>query len=231
HSYDFQEQVSALFGTMSQDWRVQSGPDGRPLYATPSVAVVYRADQRDSLAGLLPRPGDPALCYDYALLNHPYLHTHTMVFRTDYVLGPVAERLAPGGKMTVVQSLGQDPAHEIVQELWPDQSLPTTSRHDIISALRKALPQGAYSFAGLTDTNALFRFDMHTLPYSPDQSLGALSLNSAWNNAVYFAQVREDLAQEAMREGAGYLDKTRDVIDRHDGLWFVNETFSVTRLP
>ncbi|MEM9757429.1 MAG: hypothetical protein AAF914_15610, partial [Pseudomonadota bacterium] len=47
HSYDFQEQVSALFGTMSQDWRVQSGPDGRPLYATPSVAVVYRADQRD----------------------------------------------------------------------------------------------------------------------------------------------------------------------------------------
>lgn len=229
HSYDFQRQVSALFGELSKEWLVVSGDQGQPIYAVPSVAVIYRADARQKVQPIIPMAGDPALRYNYALLNQPYLHTHTMTFRTDYVLGPVADRLAPGGRLTVVQSLGQDPAHEIVKQVWPDQPLPTTSRHDIISAMRKHLGQQDFSFSGLTDTNALFRFDMHTLPISPDRPLGALSLNSAWNNAVYFAQVREDLAQEAMQAGAGYLDATRDVIESHGGLWFINETFSITR--
>lgn len=230
HSYDFQRQVSALYAELSKEWLVESGDQGQPVYAMPSVAVIYRADAYDAVKAILPKPGDPELRYNYALLNHPYLHTHTMAFRTNYVLAPVAERLAPGGRMTVVQSLGEDPAHEIVKRVWPDQKLHTTSRHDIISAMRKRLGQRDYSFSGLTDTNALFRFDMHTLPLSPGHALGTLSLNSAWNNAVYFAQVREELAQEEVQRGSGYLDATRDVIEVHDGLWFVNEAFSITRL-
>lgn len=229
HSYDFQRQVSALFGELSREWLVKSGDEGQPVYAVPSVAVIYRADAQKGVQRILPRPGDPSLRYNYALLNHPYLHTHTMAFRTEYVLGPVADSLADGGRMTVVQSLGEDPAHEIVKRVWPDQPLITTSRHDIISAMRKCLSPEAYSFSGLTDTNALFRFDMHTLPISSDRPLGALSLNSAWNNAVYYCQVRENLAQEAMRSGAGYLDVTRAVINENGGLWFINETFSITR--
>ena len=229
HSYDFQRQVSALFGTLSKEWLVESGEQGQPIYAVPSIAVIYRSDAKARVQRIIPKAGDPVLQYNYVLLNHPYLHTHTMTFRTHYVLGPMAERLAPGGRLTVVQSLGQDPAHDIVKRVWPDQPLPTTSRHDIISAMRKHLGQQEFSFSGLTDTKALFRFDMHTLPISPDRPLGALSLNSAWNNAVYFAQVREDLAQEAMQAGAGYLDATRDTIEAHGGLWFINEAFSITR--
>ncbi len=229
HSYDFQRQVSDLFGTLSKEWLVISGDQGQPIYAVPSVTVIYRADAKAKVEPIIPTAGDPALRYNYALFNHPYLHTHTMTYRANYVLGPMAERLAIGGRMSVVQSLGQDPAHEIVTTIWPDQPLPTTSRHEIISAMRKHLGQRDYSFSGLTDTNALFRFDMHTLPISPDRPLGALSLNSAWNNAVYFAQVREDLAQEAMQAGAEYLDVTRNVIEANGGLWFINETFSITR--
>ncbi|MEM9223656.1 MAG: hypothetical protein AAGB11_14840 [Pseudomonadota bacterium] len=229
HSYDFQRQVSALFGELSKEWLVESGDQGQPVYAAPSVAVIYRKDAKPAIEGLIPHPGDPALRYNYALLNHPYLHTHTMAFRTEFVLGPVAECLAVGGRMMVVQSLGEDPAHELVKRVWPDQPMHTTSRHDIISAMRKRLSQQDFSFSGLTDTNALFRFDMHTLPVGPKRTLGALSLNSAWNNAVYYAQVREDLAQEAMRAGAGYLNATRDVIEDNGGLWFINEAFTITR--
>ena len=228
-SYDFQRQMSALYADLSQEWLVHSGDQGQPVYARPSVATIYRADQAAATDHLRPVPGDPALRYDYALLNHPYLHTHTMAFRTQYVLEPVVRHLAPGGRLSVVQSLGADPAHEIVESVWPDQPIPTTSRYDIIAALRKALPDGAYTFSGLTDTHALFRFDMHTLPVSPDREIGALSLSSAWNNAVYYAQVREDLAQAEMQGGTRYLDATRDVLRRHNGLWFVNEAFSVTR--
>jgi hypothetical protein len=230
-SHDFQQQVSELYGTLSGEWLVRSGDHGQPVYAIPSVVTMYRADQKKRLKRMIPEAGDPALRYDYALLNHPYLHTHTMTFRTDYVLSPLAERLAPGGRMSVIQSLGEDPAHEIVAKVWPDQPMPTTSRYDIMRDLKRSLDKGRFTYSGLTDTDALFRFDMHTLPVRQDYEIGTLSLSAAWNNAVYFAEVREDLAEAAMREeDARYLDVTRDVLRTHGGLWFVNEAFSVTRL-
>lgn len=133
--------------------------------------------------------------------------------------------------MSVIQGLGSDPAHEIVARVWPDQALPTTSRHEIISAFRKGRAAGEFSVSGLTDTRSLFRFDMHTLPLLEGQELGTQSLSAAFNNAVYFAQVREDLAQAAVQEGSRYLKITEDVLRAHGGLWFVNETFSVTRKP
>ncbi len=227
-TYDFQGQVADLYGELSREWLIHQGRNLQPVYAVPSVVTIYRADRAKALKRILPKPGDAALRYDYALLNHPYLHSHTMTFRLDHVLRPVFDRLADGGRMTVIQGLGQDPAHEIVSRLWPDQA-PVPSRYDVIREFRKALAGDEASISGLTDTHALFRFDMHTLPVIEGQNLGTQSLSAAFNNAVYFAQVREELAQEAIHEGRRYLEVTEDVLRRHGGLWFVNEAFSVTR--
>ena len=131
--------------------------------------------------------------------------------------------------MTVIQGLGNDPAHDIVSRIWPDQTHPVISRYDVIREFRKAVAGQDFSVSGLTDTNALFRFDMHTLPVLQGEALGTQSLSASFNNAVYFAQVREELAQEAIREGQRYLDITEAVLREHGGLWFVNEAFSVTR--
>ena len=230
-SYDFQSQIAHIYPKLSEEWLIRQGAYGQPVYARPSVLSIFRKDHAEKLATILPSAGSEELRYDYALLNHPYLHSHTMTFRIDHILRPVVDRLAPGGQMTVIQSYGDDPAHEIVQKVWPDQALFATSRYDIIREFRKSLGEAGqeFTFSGLTDTNSLFRFDMHTLPVLEGHDLGALSLNSAWNNAVYFVQVKEDLAQEAMREGVRHLEITRDVLMRHGGLWFVNESFSVTR--
>jgi len=154
-----------------------------------------------------------------------------MIFRIDHVLTPVSATLATGGMMTVVQAHGEDPAHEIVQRTWPNQPIPFISRHEIIRELRRALgnTRSDYTFTGLTNAKSLFRFDMHTMPVFEGNEIGALSLTSAWNNAIYFAEVKEELAQAAIREGTRCLDITSDVLQRHGGLWFVNETFSVTR--
>ncbi len=230
-SYDYQQQMAQLYSDLSQEWLIHQGEHGQPVYQRPSVVTIYRKDQRFQLDKIIPKPNQPGRQYDYCLLNHPYLHSHTTKFRIDHMLKPVADALAPGGQMTVIQSHGQDPAHEIVQKVWPDQLIPSVSRYDIIRELRRAFgaQQGNFSFSGLTDAKSLFRFDMHTLPAAPDQDLGALSLSSAWNNAVYFAEVKEELAQAAMREGNRYLEVTSDVLAKSGGLWFVNETFSVTR--
>ena len=230
-SYDFQRRIGALYEGLSREWQIFQGAHAQPVYAKPSVVTVFRDDYRAKLAHLIPQPGQGGLSYDYCLLNHPYLQSHTMQFRIDHVLGPVADALAPGGRMTVVQAHGQDPAHDIVRRVWPDQPMPFISRHDIIRELRSALGEqaGDYSISGLTDAKSLFRFDMHTLPLLEGQTIGALSLSSAWNNAIYFAEVKEELAQAAVHEGVRYMDVTRDVLHQHGGLWFVNETYSVTR--
>lgn len=228
-SYDFQGQVAQLYGDLSAEWLIHQGAAAQPVYAVPSVVTIYRQDQAEQVARLLPRRGDPSLRYDYALLNQSYLHSHTMKFRLDHVLRPVFDRLAAHGRMTVIQGFGQDPAHEIVSDLWPDQRLPSITRYDVIRDLRKALAGEDIAVSGLTDTHALFRFDMHTLPVLEGGNLGTQSLSAAFNNAVYFAQVREDLVQDAIREGRRYLDITENVLRKHGGLWFVNEAFSVTR--
>lgn len=234
HSLDFQEQIEPLYPQLADEWQVHRGQQGQPVYARPSVLVLYREDQRFPLEPLMPRPATgAALRFDYCLLNRPYLHSHPMSFRIDHVLAPVVEQLEEGGCITVVQSAGDDPAHEIVRRVWPRAPMDFVRRQEIIAELRRALGERArdFTFRGLTDTGSLSRFDMHALPRPSDQPLGALSLASAWNNAVYFAQVRDESVQKAMREGPAYLEAARDVIARSNGLWFLSESFSLMRRP
>ena len=230
-SFDYQNQIATLYEDLASEWQVLPGDHSQPVYARPSVVTIFREDHRFQLESLIPTQDSTDLHYDYCLLNHPYLHTHTMKFRIDFVLKPVLERLAPGGRMTVVQAYGHDPSHDIVRQLWPDQPLDTVSRHDIISQLQASLrdDRGNFSFTGYTDKQSLFRFDMHTLPVFEDQPIGALTLASAWNNAVYFAQVKETLAQEGMHDVDKRIAVTDAVLRENGGLWFVNETFSATR--
>ena len=70
---------------------------------------------------------------------------------------------------------------------------------------------------------------MHTLPSLGEHEIGLLSLSSAWNNALYFVEVKEELAQQVMARDSRYLDVVREVLLNHGGMWFVNETFTVTR--
>ncbi|NKB29205.1 MAG: hypothetical protein GKR99_17275 [Rhodobacteraceae bacterium] len=232
-SYDFQKQTADLFPVLANEWTVQQGDDDFPVYARPSVVTIFREDQRAALDQLIPREGRSELEFDYCFLNHPFLHSHTMKFRIDYILRPVVRHLASGGQVKVVQSFGSDPAHEIAKKVWPREKIENISRHDIISALKKTLGQDLkdFTFQGMTDARSLFRFDMHTLPVITKTDSGPLSLQSAWSNAVFFTQMNEDLAEQAMRDGRGCLDVTREVLKQHGGLWFVNESFSVFRKP
>jgi hypothetical protein len=232
-SYEYQQQIARLFPELANEWTVRQGADDFPVYSRPSVVTIFRHDQRDALRHLIPEQGAAKLEFDYCFLNHPFLHSHTMKFRVDYILKPVIRHLAPGGQIKVVQSFGQDPAHEIVQKVWPDQQIKNISRHDIMSALKKSMRNELidFTFQGLTDVRSLFRFDMHTLPIITGEDSAALSLQGAWNNAVFFTQIKEELAQAVMRESTAYLDATREVLQQHGGLWFVNEAFSIFRKP
>ena len=53
-------------------------------------------------------------------------------------------------------------------------------------------------------------------------------LLAAWNAATYVAQIDDEQLREAM-SSSDYLDATWDVLKKHSGLWFTDESFIVAR--
>ena len=92
---------------------------------------------------------------------------------------------------------------------------------------------GDYEFDALSNREALFRYEMHTMPDeidSKDATIGTSTLLAAWNAATYVAQIEDERLTAAMGNTA-YLDATRAVLRKNGGLWFNDESFIVARKP
>jgi hypothetical protein len=129
-----------------------------------------------------------------------------------------------------VHSHGGDPGLEIIREVWPDENPFTTTRHDLLRAVRSELGKDArhYHTADYPDTRAIFRYDMHTLPNElSGASIGTSTLFAAWNAAVYVAQIEDERLAQVVSDRR-YLDATGRVLQRHDGLWFYDESYVVS---
>jgi hypothetical protein len=53
-------------------------------------------------------------------------------------------------------------------------------------------------------------------------------LFAAWNAAIYVSQVEDDRL-ESVVGAQRYLDATREVLRRHGGLWFYDESYVISR--
>ena len=166
--------------------------------------------------------------YDLVICAQPYRSRQPAEVKARTVVAPLARSLACNGRMVVVQSTGYDPGMEIVRRIWPDEVPFPTPRHDIIEALKHELGDetdlhcGAYA-----DEGSLFKYQLHSLPEEMSH-IGTSSLLAAWNAAVYVAQIADDRVDEVMMENQ-YFDATREVLSKHGGLWFLNESFVVYR--
>jgi hypothetical protein len=69
---------------------------------------------------------------------------------------------------------------------------------------------------------------MHTLPSEIGDAIGTSTLFAAWNAAVYVAQIEDQRLSEAIASSA-WLDATREVLRKHGGLWFWDESFVISR--
>ena len=69
---------------------------------------------------------------------------------------------------------------------------------------------------------------MHTLPTEISASIGTSTLFAAWNAAVYVAQIDDERLAEVLGDRS-YLDATREVLQAHGSLWFLDESYVVSR--
>lgn len=231
-AHEFDGQIRSLQSTIAEGWQVRSSArTGNPLYVRPSVLVLYREDQRFVLDNVIPETGRRDQGYDLVIASQPFRARLDAETKVRNVLSPLARALAPGGRMLTIQSHGHDPGMEIINEIWPDEHPFRTGRKPLIEALKPALAEEHPDLDVLDypDDRAIFRYHLHLLP-SEISSIGTSTLLAAWNAAVYVAQVEDDRLTELMN-GTAYLDATRRVVQKYDGLWFNDESFVVTRRP
>ena len=230
-SHEFETQINGLRPLLKDWWQVRtSEKTGNPLYRQPSVLVLYRGDQKFVLDAVIPRQGACDLSYDLIIAAQPYRARHPVDVKVRSVLAPLAAALAPGGRMVTIQSTGQDPGMEIIRKVWPDEEPFKTPGPMLLEAL---MPQLAENFpdrryTGDIQRTNLFRYGLHVMPTEVSEHIGTSTLLAAWNAAVYVAQIDDRQMTEAMTSGA-YMDATAEVLARHGGLWFIDESFVVVR--
>jgi hypothetical protein len=228
---EFSEQITALEPLLARIWQARhSAKTGNPIYERPAALVIYRDDFRFLLDDVIPRQGRARADYDLVIASQPYRARMPAEFKAAKVVAPLARALRPGGRLLGIHSCGRDPGLEIIRKVWKDEDPFQTSRHDLLRAARAELGRDArrYNFNAYADSRAVFRYDMHTLPSEIAESIGTSTLFAAWNAAVYVAQIDDERLADVL--GARrYLDATREVLQEHGSLWFLDESYVISR--
>jgi len=71
-SHEYARQIDALESVLDYGWATRIGDSGNPVYARPSVLVIYREDHAFLLDAVIPRPETPAIDYDFILASQPW---------------------------------------------------------------------------------------------------------------------------------------------------------------
>ena len=229
--HEFEEQITDLQPFLSENWNARvSEKTGNPVYERPVVLVLYREDHRFLLDPIIPRPGTAIADYDLVIASQPYRLRVPAEQKAKRVIAPLARALGPGGRMIAIHSHGNDPGQEIIQNIWPDDNPYLNDRHDILKAVKDDLGNDKrdLNFNAYSDARSIFRYDMHTLPSEVSGSIGTSTLLAAWNAAIYVAQIEDQRLDSVVKDGS-YIEATRDVLHRNNGLWFLDESYVISR--
>ena len=231
-AFEFDEQIRDL-DRLVQDWwkTTPSERTGNPLYVNPSVLVIFRKDHEWPLEPVIPRKGATHHEYDLVLAAQPFRARATAKVKVRNVLAPLARSLAPGGCMVVIQSTGKDPGMEIIRGVWPGEDPFPTPRQELLrelsSQLRDSHPELRY--LSYPDSRAQFRYELRLPPSELETNISTSTVLAAWNAATYVAQIEDERLRPAMIQG-DYIDVTSRVLQKYQGLWFVDESLCVARV-
>jgi hypothetical protein len=231
-AHSFEQQITALEPFLAENWKAGVSPKtGNPVYERPAVLVIYRQDHKFLLDSVIPRPGGTVANYDLVIASQPYRARASLEFKARRVIAPLARALGPGGRLIGIHSHGHDPGIEIIHRVWPEDDPFTCDRHMLLKAVKQELGSAGrhLNFNAYADARSLFRYEMHTLPSEiGGGSIGTSTLFAAWNAAIYVAQIEDDRLGPVVANRQ-YLEATQAVLQQHNGLWFNDESYVISR--
>src|SRR5262249_24020767 len=230
-SGDFEAQIAELRPFLDENWRAAISPrTAMPLYERPVALVLYREDQRFLLDSIIPRAGKVEANFDLLIASQPYRAKSSVNFRAKRIVAPPARRLRAGGRLIGIQSHGEAPGLQMTAAIWPGENPFSVSRHELLRAVKYELGSAGrdLNFNAYADNRSIFRYDMEALPNEVTGAIGTSTAFAAWNAAVYVAQIEDDRLAE-MTENSRTLEATREVLRKHNGLWFYDESYVISR--
>ena len=200
------------------------------MYVRPSVLVIFREDNRFALDSVVPRRGQVEGGYDLVLAVQPWRARMDVEFKINKVLTPLVRSLTTGGRMLTVQSCGQDAGMELIRAIWVDEYPFRNNRHELLKLLKDNLGRSGadYNFNAASDNKSILRYEIHPVPNKIAGSIGTSTLYAAWNASNFVAQIEDDRLEPAAAS-VKYLDATTRISKKHNGIWFNDETFVVSR--
>jgi hypothetical protein len=230
-SAEFETQIAELQPFLDENWRANiSERSGMPVYERPIALVFYRDDHRFMLDPVIPKPGRAEANFDLIIASQPYRARSSETFRAKRIIAPLARALRAGGRLIGIHSHGHDPGMEVIEAVWPGENPFSVSRHELLRAVKYELGSAGrdLNFNAYADHRSIFRYDMEALPNEVTGPIGTSTAFAAWNAAVYVAQIEDDRLSEVTQSGR-YLDATKDVLRKYNGLWFYDESYVISR--
>ena len=230
-SHEFAEQLNELRGFLDENWQAGHSPKtGNPIYERPTVLIIYREDHKFLLSDVIPKQDVKKADYDLVLASQPYRLRVSSEVKSRNVLLPLVRSLGRGGRLIGIHSSGDDPGHQILKEIWPNDNPFVSDRHSLLKAVKNELGSDArhYNIKANSDNRSIFKYTMHSLPSELEASIGTSTLFAAWNAATYVGQIDEQRLETAMRS-VDYLSITQQALKKYGGLWFNDESYTISR--
>lgn len=228
-AHDYAQQIRDSYPHIERDWAVTtSEKTGNPVPVHPAVHVYYREDRDFLLRNVVPRPDRVNGSYDLILAAQAYRARSSAEAKVRTVIAPLAEALAPGGRLIGVHAHGNDPGLDIIHNVWPDEQPFVVGRREMMAEAHRQLDDPALEFDPLSDGDSVFCYDLHAMPSEKQEHIGTSSILAAWNAAAYVAQIDEERLTEALDSGV-YVDATRKVLEERGAVWFNDESYVITR--
>ena len=230
-SHEFAEQLNELRGFLDENWQAGHSPKtGNPIYERPTVLIIYREDHKFLLSDVIPKQDVKKADYDLVLASQPYRLRVSSEVKSRNVLLHLVRSLGRGGRLIGIHSSGDDPGHQILKEIWPNDNPFVSDRHSLLKAVKNELGSDArhYNIKANSDNRSIFKYTMHSLPSELEASIGTSTLFAAWNAATYVGQIDEQRLEAAMKS-VDYLSITQKALKKYGGLWFNDESYTISR--
>ena len=230
-SHEFAEQLNELRGFLDENWQAGHSPKtGNPIYERPTVLIIYREDHKFLLSDVIPKQDVKKADYDLVLASQPYRLRVSSEVKSRNVLLPLVRSLGRGGRIIGIHSSGDDPGHQILKEIWPNDNPFVSDRHSLLKAVKNELGSDSrhYNIKANSDNRSIFKYTMHSLPSELEASIGTSTLFAAWNAATYVGQIDEQRLEAAMKS-VDYLSITQKALKKYGGLWFNDESYTISK--
>ena len=221
-SFEFSQQLSQLDEMLHNNWQVERHPkSNNPTYKLPSVLIIYRQDHEFVLDHIIPQQDGSKNYFDLIIASQPYRSRISVQQKVDYVVKPMIQALASGGKLILVHAFGNDSGSEIIQKVWPDDNPFPSLANDIIACLKDTFDGDLFNKLKFQSPET-FRYYLRALSNEIENGIATSLIFSSWNAATYVGQISNENVMEAEQDGR-YVQYIQETIKKYGGLWFNDE--------